>query len=244
MQLPESLNQYIKVGSGVPQGYRTNGRGSTFTETINGKMREMLAGSYYTKTLATSLLVQGGAKYNHVIRETLNKGWGNPSNEWWRAQEINQMANDLHMCEPYPMKVPCEDNGETFVAPIIDFERPGVKKRKAKVQAAATLYIQKKKLKTAQAPGGVTGGDPGVQSSHTVALPIMAATTDHEVIGGVSVDDTFLPKDLWDGYKYFHMGHIYQDEGMIEAFNASKLGLQVKNQMKEGARELVVRKAE
>ncbi|KAK3256471.1 hypothetical protein CYMTET_34393, partial [Cymbomonas tetramitiformis] len=55
------------------------------------------------------------------------------------------------------------------------------------------------------------------------------------VIGGVSVDDTFLPKDLWDGYKYFHMGHIYQDEGMIEAFNASKLGLQVKNQMKEGA---------
>ncbi|KAK3256472.1 hypothetical protein CYMTET_34394, partial [Cymbomonas tetramitiformis] len=77
--------------------------------------------------------------------------------------------------------VPCEDNGETFVAPIIDFERPGVKKRKAKVQAAATLYIQKKKLKTAQAPGGVTGGDPGVQSSHTVALPIMAATTDHEV---------------------------------------------------------------
>ncbi|KAK3267201.1 hypothetical protein CYMTET_24230 [Cymbomonas tetramitiformis] len=85
--------------------------------------------------------------------------------------------------------VPCEDNGETFVAPIIDFERPGVKKRKAKVQAAATLYIQKKKLKTAQAPGGVTGGDPGVQSSHTVALPIMAATTDHEAPGGVTGGD-------------------------------------------------------
>ncbi|KAK3254047.1 hypothetical protein CYMTET_36725, partial [Cymbomonas tetramitiformis] len=62
------------------------------------------------------------------------------------------------------------------------------------------------------------------------------------VIGGVSVDDTFLPKDLWDGYKYFHMGHIYQDEGMIEAFNASKLGLQVKNQMKEGARCKDIRK--
>ncbi|KAK3265209.1 hypothetical protein CYMTET_26101 [Cymbomonas tetramitiformis] len=40
----------------------------------------------------------------------------------------------------------------------------------------------------AQAPGGVTGGDPGVHNIHTVAAPIMAAAVDHEAQapGGVT----------------------------------------------------------
>ncbi|KAK3245397.1 hypothetical protein CYMTET_45031 [Cymbomonas tetramitiformis] len=162
--------------------WRVNGRGSLGCERVHAVMNTLVTKNMSSVTGALSLL-EGVAKYNADIRETLEIGYGCPGlYDWWMAEEAHSLALELNGEHRYQLRLPSSDNGETFfVAGLTDFRRPDLVRSEEVMKKKSDIYkrnaeerlakredlLEKKRIRSRQSRAAANGLDAGGPSPAT-----------------------------------------------------------------------------
>ncbi|KAK3271168.1 hypothetical protein CYMTET_20463 [Cymbomonas tetramitiformis] len=130
--------------------WRVNGRGSLANERAHAKWNPLVTRNM-GKELGVLLLLEGTSYHNAAIREVLKEPYGALTYDWWVAQRCNELSLQLHGEERYSLRLPPEDNGESFIVPgLLDFTRPSVAQARTKALERAAACISSQSMMTAK----------------------------------------------------------------------------------------------